>query len=79
MKESYSETAARIARETALSEQQARVVVLRCEGQSWAEIADEMDIEKGTAREYHDRAESKYRQSQATVKELEAIGFMTDD
>jgi len=70
-----SETAARIARDTALSEQQARVVVLRREDYSWGEIADVLDIQKGTAREYHERAESKYRQAKATVEELEQIGF----
>jgi transcriptional regulator len=64
-----------IASETVLSEQQARVVVLRQEGLTWADIGEKMNISRGTAQGYYERAEEKYENAERTVTLLKEIGF----
>lgn len=65
----------RLIRETTLSKRESLVVTYRAEGQSWAEIADRMSIERDTAKGYQERAKQKYRRAETTVDLLREIGF----
>jgi len=66
----------RLESETTLSPQQARVVAHRVDGLTWSEIAEEMNIERGTAKSYHERAKEKAREAQRDAEVFREVGLL---
>jgi len=72
MPRSYSELAA----ETTLSERQAQVAMRRIQGQTFYEIADELEINPATANEHWQRAKQKAADAQESVEVFEDVGLL---
>jgi DNA-binding CsgD family transcriptional regulator len=63
-------------RETLLSEREAEVTALRVEGQSFHEIADELDISPQTANTAWQRAKRKAADAQQSVEVFKDVGLL---
>ena len=71
-----NDLAERLANETLLSSQEAQTVALRRKGLSWQEIGDEMDVTRGSAQSYYERAETKAKKAKDSVELFKEIGFI---
>jgi DNA-directed RNA polymerase specialized sigma24 family protein len=72
-----TDLADKLYRETTLTRQQATVVAGRVDGRTYQQIADEMDVSRGTAHKHGERARQKAEEAQHTVRVLEEIGFIS--
>lgn len=72
----YAELVDDLNEETSLSEKEAHVAILRAQGQTYREIADELGISPQATHAYARRATVKYERAERTIAELERIGFI---
>jgi len=63
-------------KQTALSEQEVKVTARRVEGQTFREIADDLDISPRNASKAFKRAKKKAADAQQSVEVFEDVGLL---
>ena len=72
----YRNRATELQEQTTLSEREAQVVALRAQGQTYREVADELDASPQAAHAHARRAGEKAERAEQTVDVLKRIGFI---
>ena len=74
----YRERATQLQEETVLSDREAEVVALRAQGQTYRQVAQELNMSPQAAHAHARRAGEKAQQAEQTVDVLKRIGFIED-